>query len=109
MSSTQSDPIDRQLIEAHIASGQPRYSIMLKLVGGGYIRRWTNDHDAAVTEHAAAATEPAMVSVITFDHLGLDTVAMTFAEHGKTPQQLKAESDAGIDAMIERWLLETRH
>ncbi|MBO9546977.1 hypothetical protein [Caulobacter sp.] len=109
MSSTHFDLIDRQLIQAHIDSGQPRYSIVLKLDGGAFIRSWTDDKHEALTRHAIAAAEPAMLSVVTFDHLGLDTVAVTFPPHGKSNAQLKAECDRLIDQMIDRWTLTTRH
>lgn len=109
MSSTQYDRIERQLIEAHLASGQPRYSTVLKLADGAVIRRWTGDQDEALARHAIAADAEGMTSVVTFDHLSLHTVAADFPAHGKTAQQLKAECDAALDAMLDRWLSETCH
>ncbi len=109
MSSTHLDPIERQLIKAHIDSGQPRYSIVLKLAGGGFIRSWTSDRGAALVQHAHAAAEPTMILVITFDHLDLETVATTVPPHGKTPDQLRTECDVLIDRLIGRWTQEARH
>lgn len=85
MSSTLFDPIERQLIKAHIDSGQPRYSIVLKLAGGGFVRSWTSDRDGALVQHAQAAAEPTMILVITFDHLDLETVAMTVRRTARPP------------------------
>jgi hypothetical protein len=109
MAMTEFDPIERQLIQAHIASGQPRYSIVLKLVGGAFIRNWTNDRAEALTRHAAAVEAANFVSVVTFDHLGLEALATDFPPDGRTPRQLKADCDQLIDQMIDRWLATTRH
>lgn len=107
--STQFDLIDHDLIEAHRASGQPRYSVTLYLARGGFIRRWTNDRDEALAEHGAVTKNPDMRWAITFDHLGLDSIAVDFPPDGKTAEQLRAECDAALDAMMERWEAETRH
>lgn len=104
MSTTQFDAIDRQLIEAHIASGQPRYSIVLKLAGGAFIRSWASNRDEAMTRHMMAAGEAGMISVVTFDHLSLQTLAADFSPDGKTAERLKVECDDLIDRMFERWL-----
>lgn len=104
MSSTEYDLIDRQLIEDHLASGQPRYSNTLYLLGGGFVRRWTDDHDAAMARHATDIADPRMRWAITFDHLGIDTLAVDFPPHGKTAEQLKAECDAALDEMMDRWM-----
>lgn len=104
MSSTHFDPIDCQLIEAHIASGQPRYSIVLKLAGGAFIRSWADDRDEAVTRHSIAVDATDMISVMTFDHLSLEMVAEHVRPHGKTADQLRGECDDLIDRMFERWL-----
>jgi hypothetical protein len=109
MSSTSSDPIDRQRIQAHIDSGQPRYSIVLKLDGGGFVRRWADDQADALARHAIAAATPAMISVVTFDHLGLDTIAMTLPSPGQASEGVAADCDALIDAMIDRWTSMTQH
>ena len=106
--STPFDLIDREMIEAHRASGQPRYSVTLYLARGGFIRRWTNDRDEALVGHGMAAKTPDMRWAITFDHLGLDAIAVDFPPDGKTAQQLKAECDAALDAMLDRWDAETR-
>lgn len=104
MSSTEYDLIDRQLIEDHLASGQPQYSNTLYLLGGGFIRRWTNERDAAMAQHGADIANPRMRWAITFDHLGIDTLAVDFPPHGKTAKQLKAECDAALDEMMDRWM-----
>jgi hypothetical protein len=97
------DPINAELIAAHVASGQPRYSITLHLAGGGLIRRWTSDQDAALIEHGLAKAAAGMERVVTFDHLEIDSLAVDTVAHGKTAQQLRAECDAALDAMIDRW------
>ena len=107
--STQFDLIDRELIEAHVASGQPRYSVTLYLARGGFIRRWINDREEALAEHGVVTRSPDMRWAITFDHLGLDAIAVDFPPGSKTAEQLKAECDAALDAMLERWEAETLH
>jgi hypothetical protein len=110
MSTTEFDHVDRQLIQAHIASGQPRYSIVLKLAGGAFIRRWASERDDAMARHVMAAGEVGMISVVTFDHLSLQTLAADFQPDGKTAERLKIACDAAIDQMFERWLAaETPH
>ncbi|PZR30921.1 hypothetical protein [Caulobacter segnis] len=110
MSTTEFDHVDRQLIQAHIASGQPRYSIVLKLAGGAFIRSWASERDEAMTRHVMAVGEAGMISVVTFDHLSLQTLAADFPPDGKTAEQLKVECDELIDQMFERWLAaETVH
>lgn len=100
---------NHDLAAAHLASGQPRYSIFLRLAGGGFIRRWSNDRDEALAHHANAVADPNMDSVITFDHLDIDSLAVYFAPHGKSAAQLKAESDEAIDRMIDRYLDQHSH
>ncbi|AZS19210.1 hypothetical protein [Caulobacter sp. FWC26] len=103
------DLIDRELIEAHIASGQPRYSVTLHLARGGFIRRWSNDRDEALAEHGAAIKSPDLGWAVTFDHLGLDSIAVDFPPDGKTAEQLRAECDAALDAMLDRWAAQSQH
>ncbi|PVM87589.1 hypothetical protein DDF62_15765 [Caulobacter radicis] len=110
MSATQFDHLERQLIQAHIASGQPRYSIVLKLAGGAFIRHWASERDEAMTRHLLALAEAGMISVVTFDHLTLQTLAADFPPDGKTAEQWRIECDEAIDQMFERWLAaETLH
>lgn len=110
MSSTELDLIDRQRIEAHIASARPRYSTTLYLAGGGFIRRWSPDRAEALAQHASDRDDERRLSVITFDHLTEADIAVDFPPHGKTAEQLKAQCDEALDQMFERWLgAETRH
>jgi hypothetical protein len=95
---------DRELVEAHVAKALPRYSISQWLRGGAYVRRWTSDRQAALAQHADAVSDPDMDHVISFDHLAVLDLAVTFSSTNKTRAQLTAESDAAIDRMIERWL-----
>lgn len=96
--------IDQDLAAAHLASGKPRYSIYLRLADGGFIRRWTDDRDDALAQHANAVADRNMDQVITFDHLGIHSLAVDFAPHGQSAAQLEAESDEAIDRMIDRYL-----
>jgi hypothetical protein len=100
------DGFDRELVEAHLAKGMPRYSICQWLWGGAFVRRWTSDRRDALAQPAAAASDPTMDRVISFDHFAVLDLAATFRPSGKTPAQMKAQSDAAIDRMIDRWLAE---
>jgi len=97
---------DRELVEAHVAKAMPRYSICQWRRGGGFVRRWTSERAEALVQHAAAAADPEMDRVVSFDHIAVLDLAVTFQKTGKARAQLKAESDAAIDEMIDRWLSE---
>uniref|UniRef100_B0T9A9 Uncharacterized protein n=1 Tax=Caulobacter sp. (strain K31) TaxID=366602 RepID=B0T9A9_CAUSK len=98
------DLIDRDLIAAHIASGQPRYSNTLYLRGGGFIRHWSDDRDEVLARHARSVSDAKLSWTITFDHLAVQDLAVDFPPHDKTAAQLKAECDQALDEMMDRWL-----
>lgn len=104
MTGSDFDWINQDLAAAHKASGMPRYSIYLALQGGGFVRRWTDDRSEALAYHADAVADPKMGSVITFDHLDVDNLAVDFAPHRKSAAELKAECDEALDRMWDRWL-----
>ncbi|WP_454718754.1 hypothetical protein [Caulobacter segnis] len=100
------DAVEAQLIVAHVASGQPRYSNTLYLLGGGVVRRWTEDETTARTQLEADRRDPNLSWAIAFDNLSLAAVDLAFPPHGKTPEQLKAECDEALEAMFDRWQAE---
>ncbi|PVM88608.1 F-actin-capping protein subunit alpha [Caulobacter endophyticus] len=108
MSKTSFNLVERELIEAHIASGQPRYSSTFYLLGGGYIRSWSDDREAVLARHAADRDDPRLSWVITFDHLAVTSIAVDFPPEAKTADQLRAECDEALEQMFERWEAEAR-
>ncbi|MCA0359015.1 MULTISPECIES: hypothetical protein [unclassified Caulobacter] len=98
------DHIDDDLIAQHLASGMPRYSNTLYLLGGGFIRRWTDDEAAARTQLQADRTDPNLSWAIAFDHMTVWAVDVAFAPNSKSAEQLRAECDEALDAMFERWV-----
>ena len=103
---TSFDAVDHALITAHVASGQPRYSNTLYLAGGGFIRRWTDDAAVARAQLDTDRTDPNLAWAIVFDHASVWTVDVAFPPHAKTAEALKAECDAALDEMFDRWLAE---
>jgi hypothetical protein len=73
------DPINDRLRAAHIATGEPRYSLQMDRLGGGYVRRWSNDRGQALQWHRDAAADPKMKAVFCFDHIAIDMLAFDFA------------------------------
>lgn len=90
---------------AHLASGRPRFSVSIR-VGGVRTETWTDDRDAALTEHSAAAARPEVESVLTFDNEAVDMIAAHFWSDGRTYEEIAADCDAAIDAWISRGLAE---
>lgn len=103
---TSFDAVEEQLILAHVANGQPRYSNTLYLVGGGVVRRWTEDETKAWIQLEADRRDPNLSWTIAFDNLNLQALDVAFAPHGKTAEQLKADCDEALEAMFDRWQAE---
>lgn len=103
------DWCELERIAAHKASGEPRYSVHLALVGGGFIRRWTDDRQEALAMHAAAVEDPQMNLVVTFDHWRDHDELVAARPTKKTAEELSRDLDEAIDRMIDRWALETKH
>lgn len=97
------DHIDEDLIAQHLASGMPRYSNTLHLVGGGFIRRWTDDEARARTQLLTDQTDPNLSWAIAFDHMAVWALDVVFAPNSKSAEQLQAECDAALDTMFDRW------
>lgn len=97
------DHIDHDLIAQHLASGMPRYSNTLHLIGGGFIRRWTDDEAAAHAQLQADRADPNLSWAIAFDHMTVWTVDVAFPSNSKSAEQLQAECDAALEAMFDGW------
>ena len=76
------DHVNDQLRVAHIATGEPRYSVQLDRMSGGYIRRRSNDRRQALRWHAEALVDPQMKAVFCFDHIAIDMLAVDFRPAG---------------------------
>lgn len=100
------DAVDHELIAAHVATGQPRYSNTLYLLGGGVIRRWTDDEASARAQLETDRRDPNLSWAIAFDNLTVWALDVAFPPQSKTPEQLRAECDEALDAMFDRWLAE---
>lgn len=98
--------LDHDLVAAHAASGQPRYSNTLYLAGGGFIRRWSDDEQVARLQLESDRADPNLAWAIAFDHHAVWTLDVAFPPHSKTAEELKAECDEALDRMFDRWLAE---
>ncbi len=103
LAKTTFDAVDHELIAAHVATGQPRYSNTLYLLGGGVIRRWTDDEATARNQLEADRRDPNLSWAIAFDNLTVWALDVAFPPYGKTAEQLKAECDEALEAMFDRW------
>jgi hypothetical protein len=90
----------------HLASGRPRYSVST-FIGGGRTETWTNDRDEALAQHGVAAARPEVESVLTFDNYALDMIAMHFLSDGGTYEEIAADGDAAVEAMVGGRLAKT--